>query len=45
MFTFITKIPPVIKWAANLANGSPEPHKTNVGKITRKQVEEIAVVQ
>ena len=44
-FTFITKTPPVpvlIKRAVNLAKGSPEPHKTKVGKITKKQVEEIA---
>ena len=36
-FTFITKTPPVpvlIKRAVNLAKGSPEPHKTKVGKIT-----------
>ena len=44
-FTFITKTPPVpvlIKRAVNLAKGSAEPHKTKVGKITLKQVEEIA---
>ena len=44
-FTFVTKTPPVpvlIKRAVNLAKGSAEPHKTKVGKITRKQVEEIA---
>ena len=37
-FTFITKTPPVpvlIKRAVNLAKGSPEPHKTKVGKITK----------
>src|SRR3974377_1254593 len=42
---FITKTPPVpvlIKRAVNLAKGSPEPHKNKVGKITKKQVEEIA---
>ena len=47
-FTFITKTPPVpvlIKRAVNLAKGSPEPHKTKVGKITQKQVEEIAKIK
>lgn len=44
-FTFITKTPPVpvlIKRAVNLAKGSAEPHKVKVGRITEKQVEEIA---
>lgn len=44
-FTFITKTPPVpvlIKRAVNLAKGSSEPNKNKVGKITEKQVEEIA---
>ena len=47
-FTFVTKTPPVpvlIKRAVNLAKGSAEPHKTKVGKITKKQVEEIAKVK
>jgi large subunit ribosomal protein L11 len=47
-FTFITKTPPapvLIKRAVNLAKGSAEPHKTKVGKITRKQVEEIAKIK
>src|SRR5579871_5126789 len=47
-FTFITKTPPVpvlIKRAVNLAKGSAEPHKTKVGKITDKQVEEIAKIK
>ena len=47
-FTFITKTPPVpvlIKRAVNLAKGSAEPHKTKVGKITQKQVEEIAKIK
>jgi large subunit ribosomal protein L11 len=47
-FTFITKTPPVpvlIKRAVNLAKGSAEPNKTRVGKITMKQVEEIAKVK
>lgn len=44
-YTFITKTPPVailIKKAAQIAQGSGTPNKTKVGKITMKQVEEIA---
>ncbi len=44
-FTFITKTPPVpvlIKKAVNLAKGSATPNKAKVGKITLKQIEEIA---
>jgi len=50
-FTFITKTPPaavLIKKAAGLAtakkpgSGSKEPNKVKVGKLTMKQVEEIA---
>ncbi len=47
-FTFITKTPPVpvlIKRAVNIAKGSAEPHKTKVGEITLKQVEEIAKIK
>jgi len=47
-FTFITKTPPVpvlIKRAVQIAKGSPEPHKSKVGKITEKQVEEIAKIK
>ena len=47
-FTFITKTPPVpvlIKRACNLAKGSAEPHKNKVGKITQKQIEEIARIK
>jgi large subunit ribosomal protein L11 len=47
-FTFITKTPPVavlVKKAVNLAKGSAEPNKTKVGRITEKQVEEIARVK
>jgi large subunit ribosomal protein L11 len=47
-FTFITKTPPVpvlIKRAVNLAKGSAEPNKTKVGKISMKQVEEIAKIK
>lgn len=44
-FTFITKMPPMaalIKKAVGLAKGSGEPNKTKVGKMTMKQVEEVA---
>jgi large subunit ribosomal protein L11 len=47
-FTFITKTPPVpvlIKRAVNLAKGSAEPNRNKVGKITLKQVEEIAKIK
>ncbi len=45
-FTFITKMPPVsslLKKAAGLAKASAVPNRTKVGKISRKQVEEIAL--
>ena len=35
----------LIKRAVNLAKGSPEPHKTKVGKITQAQIEEIAKIK
>ncbi len=44
-YTFVTKTPPVpvlIKRAAAIAKGSGEPNKNKVGKITARQVEEIA---
>ena len=44
-FAFITKMPPMsalIKKAAGLAKGSGEPNKTKVGKLTLKQVEDVA---
>jgi large subunit ribosomal protein L11 len=44
-FTFITKSPPapvLLLKAAGIAKGSPTPNKSKVGKVTRKQVEEIA---
>jgi large subunit ribosomal protein L11 len=47
-FTFITKTPPVailVKRAVNLAKGSAEPNKNKVGKITIKQIEEIAKIK
>ena len=44
-FTFVTKTPPaseLLKRAAGILKGSAEPNRTKVGKVTRKQVEEIA---
>lgn len=44
-FTFITKTPPaseLIKKAAGIVKGSGVPNKEKVGKITMKQVKEIA---
>ena len=44
-YTFVTKTPPVavlIKRAVGIAKGSGEPNKNKVGKITAKQVEDIA---
>ena len=44
-FTFITKVSPVpelIKKAIGLEKGSGEPNRKKVGKITRKQIEDIA---
>lgn len=47
-FTFITKTPPasvLIKKAAGVTSGSATPHTTKVGKINRKQLEEIAKIK
>lgn len=44
-FTFITKTPPasiLLKKAAKIDKGSGEPNKNKVGKVTSKQVREIA---
>jgi large subunit ribosomal protein L11 len=44
-FSFITKTPPasvLLLKAAGLEKGSKEPNKTKVGKVTKKQVEDIA---
>jgi large subunit ribosomal protein L11 len=44
-FTFITKTPPagrMILKAAGVEKGSPTPHKTQAGSITRAQLREIA---
>src|SRR5262245_3710266 len=43
--TFVTKTPPaavLLKRAAGIAKGSGEPNKNKVGKVTEKQVEDIA---
>jgi large subunit ribosomal protein L11 len=47
-FTFVIKTPPttvLIKKAAGVESGSARPHTDKVGRITRKQVEEIARVK
>jgi len=47
-FTFITKTPPaaiLLKKAAGIEKGSGEPNKTKVGKVTKKQVRDIAAVK
>jgi large subunit ribosomal protein L11 len=47
-FTFVMKTPPatyLIKKAAGVTKGSPKPHTDKVGKLTRKQAEEIATVK
>jgi large subunit ribosomal protein L11 len=47
-FSFITKTPPaaeMIKKAAGVAKGSPEPHKNKVGKMSMAQVRDIAQVK
>ena len=47
-FTFIMKTPPasiLIKKAAGIQKGSKTPHTDKVGKLTRKQAEEIATAK
>ena len=47
-FTFVVKTPPasyLLKKAAGIAKGSGAPNKDKVGKVTRKQIEEIARVK
>jgi len=47
-FTFITKTPPasiLLKKAAKIAKGAGDPKRDRVGKVTRKQVEEIANIK
>jgi large subunit ribosomal protein L11 len=44
-FTFVTKSPPapiLLKRAAGIEKGSATPHKNKVGKVSKKQIEEIA---
>jgi large subunit ribosomal protein L11 len=44
-FTFITKTPPatiLLKKATGVASGSKRPNTEKVGKVTRKQLEDIA---
>ena len=47
-FTFEMRTPPatyLIKKAAGITTGSPKPHTDKVGKLTRKQAEEIATTK
>ena len=47
-FTFVTKTPPasiMLKKAAGIQSGSKTPHTHKVGKVTRKQLEDIAKVK
>ena len=47
-FTFILKSPPaavLLKKAANVAKGSAVPNRDKVGKVTRKQLLEIAKIK
>ncbi|MGB9779920.1 50S ribosomal protein L11 [Caldanaerobacter sp.] len=47
-FSFITKTPPasvLLKKAAGIESGSPQPNKQKVGKITRQQLREIAEIK
>ena len=44
-FTFITKSPPasvLLKKAAGIEKGSARPNRDKIGRVTRKQIEEIA---
>jgi large subunit ribosomal protein L11 len=47
-FTFITKTPPaavLLKQAAKIAKGASDPKREKVGKVTWKQVEDIAKIK
>ncbi|MGC1106922.1 MAG: 50S ribosomal protein L11 [Candidatus Acidiferrales bacterium] len=47
-FTFITKTPPaseLLKRAAGIVKGSPEPNRNKVAKVSHKQVEDIAKIK
>ncbi|MDD5476175.1 MAG: 50S ribosomal protein L11 [Syntrophales bacterium] len=47
-FTFVTKTPPasvLLKQAAKIAKGAGDPKREKVGRITRKQLKEIAEIK
>ena len=47
-FTFITKTPPaavLIKEALNIEKGSGEPNREKVGRLSRKQLQDIAEIK
>lgn len=47
-FTFVLKTPPtsvLLKKAAGIDKGSPEPNREKVGKVTREQIREIAEIK
>ena len=47
-FSFITKTPPasvLLKQAAKIAKGSPEPNREKVAEVSKMQVEEIAKIK
>ena len=47
-FTFITKTPPaavLLKKLTKVEKGSPESHRTKVGKVSRTQLKEIAEIK
>ena len=47
-FNFVVKTPPasyLLKKAAGIAKGSGAPNKDKVGKVTRKQIEDIARIK
>ncbi len=47
-FTFVLKTPPasfLLKKAAGIAKGSGSPNKEKVGRVTRKQIEDIARIK
>ena len=47
-FTFITKTPPaaiLLKKEAGIEKGSGQPNRNKVGKVTKKQVQEIAKIK
>ena len=47
-FTFVLKTPPtavLLRKAAGVEKGSPEPNREKVGKVTRAQIREIAEIK